>query len=655
MTRPNFDSSGIILSRLLTIAGYSMTMSFERNTKHIVTLLQTLFLFVFAVFALGFAQTAQAQTVTRYTNTTDSATNGISDTATPCTNPFTRTFSVGTSYTVSNVKIGVLMAHTYRGDILMYLVSPTGTRIQLAQGDGAGADHINVLFDDSAASSITGHTANDTATAATVVGAGAYPYSYQNTFSPVAPLTGFNGQNAAGTWTLEICDRYAQDSGTFYQADLYLTSAPTNYADLSLTKTISNAAPTFGSTVTYTLTARNASGSPLTATGIVVTDVLPAGVTFVSSSGAGTYNSGTGAWAVGTLAPGGTATRTIVATVNSTSGATITNTAEITASSVPDIDSTPNNGVTSEDDYAAVSFTVAGTRTAGTPPAFNCPNGSVLFDWNGKTWTPGSTNNSYALGALGNINFSLINPGTWLNNAALGGQSPNNQNIVHGGFGTGEYSLIEFVDLASQSDVVTTTITLPRPMAGARFTLFDVDYGAAQFADKIVVRGELEGATVLPTLTNGLANYVIGNTAYGDIPANNDVADGNVIITFGSAIDKIVIEYGNHSLAPANPGQQAFSLHDITFCNLVTTLSVTKISSLISDPANGTTNPKAIPGALVEYLFSVSNPNPVSAQAVILTDLQPADLIMCVASIGASGPVVFTDGSPASGLTYTYT
>ena len=115
---------------------------------------------------------AQAQTVNRYTNTTDSANNAINDTATPCTpetSRFSRTFSVGSSFIVSDVNIGVLMAHTWRADVQMFLVSPSGTRVQLTTGLGGNADNFNLTFDDEASAGISSYTANATATASTVV------------------------------------------------------------------------------------------------------------------------------------------------------------------------------------------------------------------------------------------------------------------------------------------------------------------------------------------------------------------------------------------------------------------------------------------------------------------------------------------------------
>jgi len=62
-----------------------------------------------------------------------------------------------------------------------------------------------------------------------------------------------------------------------------------------------------GSNVTFTVTATN--NGPSDASGVQVTDQLPAGLTYVSSTpSAGTYTSGTGVWDIGTLANGGSAT-----------------------------------------------------------------------------------------------------------------------------------------------------------------------------------------------------------------------------------------------------------------------------------------------------------------------------------------------------------
>lgn len=106
--------------------------------------------------------------------------------------------------------------------------------------------------------------------------------------------------------------------------------------DLSIAKSVDNPTPAVGSNVTFTITLSNAAGYSQ-GTGILVSDVLPAGLTLVSSSPAAgsTYNTGTGVWNVGTLASGASTTLTIVAHV--VNGGTKTNTAIVTTSDEADV------------------------------------------------------------------------------------------------------------------------------------------------------------------------------------------------------------------------------------------------------------------------------------------------------------------------------
>jgi uncharacterized repeat protein (TIGR01451 family) len=110
--------------------------------------------------------------------------------------------------------------------------------------------------------------------------------------------------------------------------------------------------------VKYTITVTDL--GPSTSTGVVSTDTLPAGLTFVSAStSAGSYVSSTGAWAIGTLPANATATLTIVATVNAgTAGTSITNTATVGESSSVTDTNTSNN-------TASVTINVAGGGGGG--------------------------------------------------------------------------------------------------------------------------------------------------------------------------------------------------------------------------------------------------------------------------------------------------
>jgi uncharacterized repeat protein (TIGR01451 family) len=99
-------------------------------------------------------------------------------------------------------------------------------------------------------------------------------------------------------------------------------------ADLALTKTVNNPTPAAGGTVIFTLTVTN--NGPNNATGVVVSDLLPIGVNWVSDDSAGAYDPvNTGLWTVGALANGASAVLNITVTVDSTDP--IANTAEINA------------------------------------------------------------------------------------------------------------------------------------------------------------------------------------------------------------------------------------------------------------------------------------------------------------------------------------
>lgn len=84
-------------------------------------------------------------------------------------------------------------------------------------------------------------------------------------------------------------------------------------------------------------------------------------------------------------------------------------------------------------------------------------------------------------------------------------------------------------------------------------------------------------------------------------------------------------------------------------------LNLVKTSSLFSDPVNGTTSPKAIPGAFVDYTVTLSNQGigQVDSGTVEITDPVPANTSLFV-DTGSGAPIVFVDGTPSSGLTYNY-
>ncbi|HKN56121.1 MAG TPA: sortase [Amycolatopsis sp.] len=153
-------------------------------------------------------------------------------------------------------------------------------------------------------------------------------------------------------------------------------TAISSQADVVVTKVASSGTVVTGSNVTFTVTAHN--GGPSVATGVQVTDVLPAGLTLVSATPAtGTYTSGTGVWDIGSLASGASTTLTVVATVTTTGP--VTNTARKTAEN--ELDPNPGNDVS--------SAAITGTGLPGPPnggmagfqpsPVGTAPGGGLLI------------------------------------------------------------------------------------------------------------------------------------------------------------------------------------------------------------------------------------------------------------------------------------
>ena len=122
------------------------------------------------------------------------------------------------------------------------------------------------------------------------------------------------------------------------------------FVDLALSKSVDDNAPDVSDNVVFTLTVTNEDADD-TSTGFTVEDVLPAGLSYVSDTGAGSsdYDDGTNTWTYSTtLAPGASVSIMITASVDAPGG--YINYAQIKTANEPDPDSTPGNNSTTEDD-----------------------------------------------------------------------------------------------------------------------------------------------------------------------------------------------------------------------------------------------------------------------------------------------------------------
>ncbi len=184
--------------------------------------------------------------------------------------------------------------------------------------------------------------------------------------------------------------------------------------------------------------------------------------------------------------------------------------------------------------------------------------------------------------------------------------------------------------------------------------------------------GATSGHTASATTTGGTANPAFSSTAPTATTGTYvTVRAGDVLAlpaeTWGggaaAALYNATVECtGGSPLASGATGrtltvQGSATATTCTYTNAyVLPLAIAKTSAAYSDPVNGTTNPKLIPGGFATYTLTVSAPagTAPTSNSVIVTDILPSNLALFVGTYSPGpGPVAFGAGS--SGLTYSFT
>ncbi len=150
------------------------------------------------------------------------------------------------------------------------------------------------------------------------------------------------------------------------------------------------------------------------------------------------------------------------------------------------------------------------------------------------------------------------------------------------------------------TDTATTIATLAADANVRVFIVADVPLTATngQFANVRLIAS---------TAVNNTPATLLTQTAGADTPAAVDV-----VFADGAGTTGDIARDGKHS------ADDQFALQSAA-------LSIQKTSTVISDPFNGTTTPKAIPGAVIEYAVVVTNTGTVAASAVTVADPLPAN------------------------------
>jgi len=215
---------------------------------------------------------------------------------------------------------------------------------------------------------------------------------------------------------------------------------------------------------------------------------------------------------------------------------------------------------------------------------------------------------------------------------------------------TGGNNVLNFPQITSATiNGSNITITGIAP-AGAIIEFFIADNDASGFG---------EGQTYLITKTEGSADDTALGTGTNAVSCGGggpSVTMNNFSFTFTKPSG---VFSGTKITTTATFGNNTSEFScNATVTNL-TPPSLTVVKSVItySDPVNGTTNPKIIPGSEMIYTIVVTNSGggAVDSNSIVLTDPIPANMVLCVSNTCSNPPVTFSCSStPPCGLTFNY-
>ena len=412
-----------------------------------------------------------------------------------------------------------------------------------------------------------------------------------------------------------------------------------NNSDIVLTKTVSNNSPDEGDNISYTITVSN--NGPAQATNLVVTDNLPAGLTFVSASPE------TGSWIapnwnVGTLNNGSNATLTLVASVDAgTSGTTITNTIsnsqdqtdnnttlddnseDIGVDNSSDIvlTKTVDNNIPDEGDNITYTITVSNNgpiQATNLVVTDNLPAGLTFVSatpsigtWTSSDWNVGTLNNG------SNATLTLVasvdagTSGDLITNTVSNSQDQTDDN-------TTPDDNDEDITVNNSSDIVLTkTVSDNTPDEGDNITYtIEVSNNGPAQATNLVVTDNLPAGLTFVSATPSTGTWTAPNWNVGTL---NDGSNATLTLVAsvdaGTSGDVITNTIGNSQDQIDDNSSPDDNDEDITVNNI----SDIVLSKIVN-------NNTPIEGDNITYTIEVSNNGPAQATNLVVTDNLPAGL-----------------------------
>lgn len=224
--------------------------------------------------------------------------------------------------------------------------------------------------------------------------------------------------------------------------------------------------------------------------------------------------------------------------------------------------------------------------------------------------------------------------------------------VTNNGNTTQDYSLTAvpatgtFFGVTDNFDALTTSIFVDADNDGVYTAGVDV----ATYVDELMADSTATVfivADIPPTVLDldGALYDLVAQTALGGTAASQgaDITnDDNGNVSPGGAVNDIPDDAATVQVVFTDNAGLGDGVYDGRFSSrdvyVVGTaiLVVNKLSVVASDPFNGASNPKAIPGATVTYTLNVANSGTTAAGSVSLVDQVPANTTFASGSIGTA-------------------
>jgi len=601
-------------------------------------------------------------------------------------------FDVAVAKTVNNATPEEGETITYTVTVTNTTVSATGTNIVITDVVPAGVTYV-------AASTTGGDSRTDADPAGSgltwnvnSLGGGAVAtFTFQAVVDNKAKADFVTVTNTASLTSVDQIDSVsANNSGAAVITPQSL--------DMSVVKTVNNDKPVEVEIITYTLAITNTSGQA--ATNLVIRDIVPAGVTFVSASMAGgdvrdeSAPSTTGlVWTISSIAAATTVNLTFQAQVDIgayTTYGTVTNTGSFV--SMDQTEDTPGNNTESEDiEIQPIDIALAKTVDNASPNedtiitytvTVTNPSGSTATNLNirdivpnGATYVPGSITGADTRNEAAPDSTGL----TWLINS-LPGVAPNNvvtltfQARVDNGaralgavVNTGEFVSFDQTDINPANDTDTADFTArgldlvmdkqvsdsaPNENTVVTYTLTVTNNGPSNATNVVVTDIVPSGVT-----------YETGTMVGGDVrveadPAgaglqwtiNNLASTASTVLTFNARTD---LGAGGSTITNTADITSIDQTEEVPADNS-DTADITVVANVDIEVLKVADRGAAEyeEGETVTYTITVTNFGPALASAIVIRDIVPADVIYTPGTM-AGGDVIDESDPTVAGLSWT--